>query len=165
MQAIAKFFAEDVVGFFEDAVAAVGEWVRAQSCAQYHQIQAGQTLTLASSLLIAFQGKELLGAIVDFGTSVVNSIKDVFENGEVAELLNSDRLDAFGDDARNAITSLTDGKITLDDLKAVGKAFLDGVAIAVDFIRAGITDIINAVGAFFRDLGDFFASGFGKQKW
>ncbi|CAB9504369.1 Inherit from bactNOG: repeat protein [Seminavis robusta] len=136
MQAIATFFAEDVVEFFNSAVAAVGEW-----------------------------GKQLMGSIVEFGTNVVNNIRDVFENGEVAQLLSSERLDAFGADAHKAIAGLTDGKITLDDLKNVGKAVLEGAKIVIDFIVAGITDIINAIGSFFKDLGDFFRKGFGRQDW
>jgi hypothetical protein len=104
-------------------------------------------------ILFFFQGRKFVGAIVDFANDVANDIRDIFENGEVADLLNSERVVAFRDDAKQIVSNLSDGQVTFGDVLAVGKLILDGIAVAVDFVIAGITDIVNAIGSFFNNVG------------
>ena len=82
-------------------------------------------------------GKAFVGAIEDFAIGV----RDLFLNGAVGEVLNSERVKAFNEDTKKAVETWSDGKFTLDDITAVGELILGGVQIAVDFIVAGVTDM------------------------
>ena len=85
----------------------------------------------------------------------------------MSQLLNSERVKAFGGDAKAVYSDLTDGQISFDDALAVGQLLIDGVLVAVDFIVAGITDVANALSAFFDNvtgfLGDIF--NIGSSSW
>jgi hypothetical protein len=140
MVAIGNFFVEDLGKFASDAIAAVGEW-----------------------------GRNLIGGITDFADEAANFIADQFKNGEVAQIVNGPRLEAFGDDADKIYTTFTDGKFTINDIVAIGDVLLlavDAIGIAFDLLVAGITDVVNAIGAVFLNVaaavGDFL---FGGEPW
>jgi hypothetical protein len=108
--------------------------------------------------------------VIEFGEGMISDLENVFANGEVAELLNSERLQAFDDNAKKTVALLTDGRVTLNDVLAAGELVLDGIAIAADFIVAGVTDLVDAVASFFSDIGDVFAAvgdvfNIGSSKW
>lgn len=96
----------------------------------------------------------MIGPIIDFANELASDLKDVFANGQVAQLINSERLEAFGDEARDVVRALTDGQITFDDILGAGQLILDGIGLAADFIIAGVVDIANAIGAFFQNVGE-----------
>lgn len=127
MQAISTFFTEDVVEFFESATAAVGEW-----------------------------GRKFIGNVIEFGEAMVNNLANVFADGEVAQLLNGERLVAFGEKAENVISLFSDGNISINDIVVVGELAIQGLVIAADFVVAGVTDLVNAIGSFFSDIGAVF---------
>jgi len=134
MQAIGTFFAEDVVGFIDDAINAIGEW-----------------------------GEKFVGALTDFANDVAKDIQNVFLNGEVSQLLDSG-VEAFNQNAKKAVATLTDGKVSLEDIVAVGQLVLQSVSLVVDFIIAGVTDVINAIGSFFENVGEGIANWLGLGK-
>ena len=82
-------------------------------------------------------GKAFIGAIEDFASEV----KDLFLNGAVGDILNSERLKAFNEDTKKSVQTWSDGKFTLDDVRAAGKFILQGAEIAIDFLVAGVTDM------------------------
>lgn len=109
------------------------------------------------------KGQRFIGSIRAFGEEVANDIRNVFEKGEVSQLLNGERVQAFDQSAQNIASSLTDGKITLNTLVETGKAIGNGIVLAGEFIVAGVRDFVRALGVFFqnvfRALGDFFNVG------
>ena len=82
-------------------------------------------------------GRKFMGAIEDFG----NGVKDLFLNGAVGDVLDSERVKAFNKDEERAVKIWSDGKFNLTDITAAGKLILQGAQIAIDFIVAGITDM------------------------
>lgn len=124
----------------------------------------GQT-SLSSLVVVLFihKGQRFIGSIRAFGEEVANDIRNVFEKGEVSQLLNGERVQAFDQSAQNIASSLTDGKITLNTLVETGKAIGNGIILAGEFIVAGVRDFVRALGVFFqnvfRALGDFFNVG------
>jgi len=110
---------------------------------------------------VFFNFKAFIGSIVDFA----NGVKDLFLNGAVGDVLNSERVKAFNEGAKKAVETWSDGKFTLDDITAAGKLILDGLQIAADFIVAGVKDIINAVGDFFKNVGKAISDCFSGAEW
>lgn len=134
LQAIGRFFTEDLVNFANDVINAVGEW-----------------------------GRKFIGGIISFAEDLTAGIKDIFENGEVAKLVNGPSIKAFNDKTDAVVEVFSDGKFNIDDIVAVGEAVIAGVTVAVDFIVAGVTDLANAIGRFFTNavntIGQFIAGG------
>lgn len=127
VKAIGKFFEEDVANFAKAAIALVGEW-----------------------------GKAFIGAIEDFANDVADDFKKVFEEGGVAQIVTSGRVEAFGDDAASIVSSFSDGKYDLKSFVQVGRDIInlvvDGVVLAAELILAGVLDVVNAIGSFFENV-------------
>jgi hypothetical protein len=136
---IGQFFADDIANFAKQAADIVGDW-----------------------------GKRFIGAIVDFATSVFNDFKQVFEEGAVVALLDGGGTDAFDRSANRVVEAFADGKYTLGSIVAVGNAIATGAKVVVDFVVAGVTDVVNAIGTVFLNVveavGQAFLNLFGAGK-
>jgi hypothetical protein len=117
-----------------------------------------------SNLLRAIQGKKFGAEIAQFGKDVANDFVSAFSDGEVSALL-KEGTQAFGDSTAAALSSWNDGKITLGDFTAAIDLIGQGLKLAFDFLVAGITDLVNAIGSFFKNVGEAIGCFFGFGEW
>lgn len=93
-----------------------------------------------------------MDTIKDLGENIANDIQDIFEDGNTVNLLRGERVQAFGSDAVATYDRLTDGQITLDDALAVGELLVEGLAVGVSIVLAGIADVADALESFFSNV-------------
>jgi len=151
-------FCEKFVEFFEDVGEAI--WNGLQRIGEFF-VEDIKKFAEDAIAMVGEWGKAFIGAIKDFA----NGVRDLFLNGAVGDVLNSERVKAFNEDAKKAVQTWSDGRFTLDDITAAGKLILQGVQIAIDFLVAGIKDIVNAIGDFFKNAGKAIRDCFTGAQW
>lgn len=72
---------------------------------------------------------------------------------------------AFGASADKAVVTWSDGKLTADDFLAAITLLEQGATLALDFLVAGVTDLANAIGGFFLNVGEAIGCFFGAGEW
>jgi len=120
---------------------------------------------LANTYFLIPAGKNFIGSIVRYVQGVAQDIENCFANGEVSKLLTLDHIKAFDNTAVSIVQRFSSGKYDLDTVIQLGNLIIQGVQIAVDFIVAGITDLANAIGDFFKSFINFLDCVFQETVW